>query len=87
MKITTKISWRNIWRNPRRTWVLVSSIAVGVFGFLVAAAFNRGFLNQMVESSINLSGGHISIFAKGYHENPQIRNNIKDPLRIEEALS
>ena len=86
MKIILKIAWRNIWRNPRRTWVLITSIAVGIIGYLGTTAFSRGLLQQMVESSINLHGGHIMITAKGYQENPQIRLFINDPAKVEQAL-
>lgn len=87
MKILLKISWRNIWRNPRRTWVLVTSIAVGVIGYMGTSAFSRGFLVQMVESTINLHGGHITIASKGYHENPNIRLFISNPKQIEQQLN
>ena len=86
MKITGTIAWRNVWRNPRRTWVLITSIAIGIFGHLSTSAFNRGFLDQMVEAAINLRGGHILIAPKGYHENPQIRLCISDPDRIFSAI-
>jgi ABC-type lipoprotein release transport system permease subunit len=84
--IILKIAWRNIWRNSRRSWVLISSISVGVVGYLGTASFSRGFLDQMVDTTINLQGGHIMVAAKGYHENPTIRLYLKDPRRIEEAL-
>ncbi|MFQ5752194.1 MAG: ABC transporter permease [bacterium] len=87
MKIILKIAWRNIWRNPRRTWVLVTSIAVGVLGYLGTTGFSRGFLKQMVEATINLHGGHIMITAKGFHDNPQIRLFIQHPQRIEDILN
>ncbi len=86
MRILLKISWRNIWRNPRRTWVLITSIAVGIFGYMGTSAFSRGFLVQMVEASINLHGGHITIAGKGYHENPNIRLFIRNPEQIEQYL-
>ena len=86
MQIILKISWRNIWRNPRRTWVLISSIAVGVIGYLGTSAFSRGFLEQMIQTSINLQGGHIMLAAKGYHDNPNIRLFIGKPDQIEEVL-
>ncbi len=86
MKITTKIAWRNIWRNPRRTWVLVTSIAIGILGFLGTSAFSRGFLEQMVESTINLSGGHVTINARGYQDNPQVRFRITLPEQVEAVL-
>lgn len=86
MKIILKIAWRNVWRNPRRSWVLVTSIAVGVFGYLGTIAFSRGFIAQMIETTINLRGGHMMIAAKGYNQNPQIRLFIQEPQRVEKIL-
>ncbi len=86
MRILLKIAWRNIWRNPRRTWVLITSIAVGVIGYAGTTSFSRGFLNQMIESSINLQGGHIMIAARGHQENPHVRRFIADPERVEARL-
>ncbi|MFQ5864503.1 MAG: ABC transporter permease [bacterium] len=86
MKIIMKIAWRNIWRNPRRSWVLITSIAVGVFGYLGTIGFSRGFIDQMIETTINLRGGHIMIAAQGYNENPQIRLCIQGPQRVEKIL-
>lgn len=87
MKIILKIAWRNIWRNPRRSFVLITSIAVGVFGYLGTISFSRGFINQMIETTINLYGGHILISAKGYYDNPQIRLFIDEPERIAQLLN
>jgi ABC-type lipoprotein release transport system permease subunit len=87
MKIILKIAWRNIWRNPRRSFVLITSIAVGVFGYLGTIGFSRGFINQMIETTINLYGGHILISAKGHHDNPQIRLFIEEPERIARVLN
>lgn len=86
MKIILTIAWRNVWRNPRRSWVLITSIAVGVLGYFGTTGFSRGFLQQMVETTINLHGGHIMITSKGYQENPQIRLFIKEPAEISAAL-
>lgn len=87
MKITAKIAWRNIWRNPRRTWVLVSSVAVGMFAHLSIAAFNRGSLNQMIESAINLDGGHVVVLPKGYQANPRVQLCLHNPDEFEARLN
>ncbi len=84
--ILWKIAWRNIWRNPRRTAVLVTSIGIGLLGYLGTSAFSRGFLTQMVESTINLSGGHVLVSAKGFLNNPQVRMRIQEPGVVESLL-
>ena len=87
MSILLKIAWRNIWRNPRRSWVLITAIAVGVFSFLGAVAYIDGFSIQMVDSAINLQGGHIQVSGRGYHENPTIRTYVPDVARVERAVA
>ncbi len=86
MRILVLIAWRNIWRNPRRSGVLISSIAVGVIGYLGTSGFSRGFLNQMVDTTIDLQGGHIMIAAAGYHDNPNVRTFIRRPGPIAAVL-
>ncbi|MCH8960484.1 MAG: ABC transporter permease [Bacteroidetes bacterium] len=87
MSIFIKIAWRNIWRNPRRSWVLISALAVGVFSFLGAVAYIDGFSIQMIDSAINLGGGHIQVSARGYHENPTIRTYLPDVARVEQVAA
>ena len=87
MSILIKIAWRNIWRNPRRSWVLITALAVGVFSFLGAVAYIDGFSIQMVDSAINLQGGHIQVTGRGYHENPTIRTYVPDVPRVEQAIA
>ena len=87
MSIIIKIAWRNIWRNPRRSWVLITALAVGVFSFLGAVAYIDGFSIQMIDSAINLGGGHIQVSARGYHENPTIRTYLPDAERIAQVAA
>ncbi|RMD93016.1 MAG: ABC transporter permease, partial [Calditrichaeota bacterium] len=46
MKTLIKIAWRNIWRNPRRSWVLMTTIAVGMLGYMGTTSFIRGFMYE-----------------------------------------
>ncbi len=87
MRNILKIAWRNIWRNPPRSWVLMSTIAVGVIGYLGTSSFTRGFMYEMVNSAIRLRGGHIQILPKGYAENPNITLYLQQPQRIAEGLA
>ena len=86
MNMLAKIAWRNIWRNPRRSWVLITAIAVGVFSFLGGMSYIDGFMIQMVDSSIEMQGGHIQITQDGYFENPRIRAYVDDVAQVEAAL-
>lgn len=81
------IAWRNIWRNSRRSSVLISAVAAGVFSFLGLTAYMGGFSLQWIDASIRLQGGHVLITSQGYYANPIVRNAISDSRVVEHAIA
>ncbi|HPA70707.1 MAG TPA: ABC transporter permease, partial [Spirochaetota bacterium] len=61
MKIFFLICWRNLWRHKRRSLIVISSVAVGVFAIILAMGLINGIMVQMVDNTINTSLGHLSI--------------------------
>ena len=86
MSILFKIAWRNVWRNPRRSWVLISAIALGVFTFLGALGYMGALTGSMINSAIELQGGHLQMASSGYFENPDPHNRIQDASSLEARL-
>jgi ABC-type lipoprotein release transport system permease subunit len=82
LRIIVLIAWRNVWRNGRRSWVLIGAVAVGVFTFVGSTAFTDGFGNQMTRSATELQGGHIQIAASGYNDNPTLAAVLPADLDI-----
>ncbi len=76
--MSLRIAWRNVWRNPRRSAVLVTAVAVGIAGALIAMAFNYGMVVQMVETAIGTELGHLQIHAQGYDASPELRVRMRD---------
>lgn len=66
MKIFFQICWRNLWRHKRRSIIVISSVAVGVFAMISAMGLLNGIMTQMVDNTINTALGHISIQARGF---------------------
>lgn len=69
-----KISWRNLFRNPRRTWASLCTVALGSAGLLIYQGFNSGVMNQYRENVIHGYYGHGQVFPQNYfgkvHEQP-----------------
>jgi ABC-type lipoprotein release transport system permease subunit len=81
-----KISWRNIWRQKRRTFIVLASVIVGTAAVLVFDSVSMGFITQQLNNEINNQVAHIQINAKGYNDNKVIANRIKNPNEIESKL-
>lgn len=72
MLIYIKLSWRNVWRNKRRSLVVISSIAIGVFFMLISMALVNGMNYQMIDNTISTSLGHVAIQKKGFADNMKL---------------
>lgn len=81
-----QLAWRNIWRNPRRTIVIMTAIIIGVWSMLFLSALMRGMTDQMVHNGIATLTGEIQIHRKGYRSDPTIENNITAPKEVETTL-
>ncbi len=80
------MGWRNIWRNPRRTLVILAAVVVGVWSMIFLAALMRGVSDQLLENGISTLTGHLQIQQEGYREDPVIQNHIKEPEQVARAL-
>ena len=81
-----QMGWRNIWRNPRRTTVILTAIIIGVWSMIFLGGLMRGVADQMVRNGIATLTGHIQIHQKKYRSDPVINNSITDPQQVESAL-
>jgi ABC-type lipoprotein release transport system permease subunit len=66
MSIFFHICWRNLWRHKRRSLIVISSVAVGVFAMISAMGLLNGIMEQMVDNTIHTALGHISIQVRGF---------------------
>ncbi len=73
-----RISWRNIWRNKARTFVIITAILLGLWGGIFSTAFMNGMTEQQIYSSIHTETGHIQINAKGFLLNYDILKYLPD---------
>ena len=82
-----QLAWRNIWRNPRRTAVILTAVIIGVWSMILLGALMRGIAVGMVKNGIATLTSHIQIHHKGYRDDPAIENSIFNFPVVEKALS
>jgi ABC-type lipoprotein release transport system permease subunit len=81
-----QLAWRNVWRNPRRTVVILIAVIIGVWSMILLNALSRGFLENLVDNGISTLTGHIQILAPLYHQDPVVENSIRQPAPVERVL-
>jgi ABC-type lipoprotein release transport system permease subunit len=84
--MTFQIAWRNLWRHPRRTILILAAVIVGVWSMLFYSAFIRGLAGQMVRQNIANLTGDLQIQAPGFFENPVLENLLHTPAPARAAL-
>jgi len=82
-----QIAWRNIWRNPRRTAVILIAVIIGVWSMVFLGALMRGILEGMIHNGISTLAGHIQIHQTDFPDDPSIDNSIDDPSFLEDVLT
>ncbi len=73
------LSWRNLWRNHRRTTIMLGAISVGVWAMLFMTALMRGMVDDMLHQGIRNLPGHIQIQHPAYADDPSVVNSIAAP--------
>ena len=81
-----QMAWRNIWRNTRRTVIILTAVVIGVWSMVLLGSLMRGIAVGMIKNGISTLTGHIQIHHKGYRNDPAIENSITDATVVENAL-
>ncbi len=81
-----RLAWRNVWRNPRRTAVILTAVVIGVWAMITLGSIMRGMAEGMVDNAIASLTGHIQVHAEGYRSDPVIQHTMARPGPVRKAL-
>jgi len=81
-----ELAWRNIWRNTRRTLVIITAVVIGVWSMIFLGAFYRGMLDNMLENGKSVLVGDIQIHHRNFREDPSIDKSMGKGSMITDML-
>lgn len=88
LRVLFMLAWRNLWRNHRRTIIMLSAISVGVWAMIFMTALTQGMVNEMIKDGIRALPGHVQAHHPDYRDDPNINNMILTPdSELRAALS
>ncbi len=81
------LAWRNIWRNPRRTAVILTAVVIGVWSMVFLGALMRGIVRGMIQNGINTLTGHVQIHQAQYPQDPSVAHSIQGIERVKSMVA
>jgi ABC-type lipoprotein release transport system permease subunit len=87
MNTIIKMAWRNIWRNKRRTILMMLSILIAIVLSLFTRSMQKGSYANMISNVVKLSTGYIQIHKKGYWDNKSINETFVETTKLRNLLS
>ena len=70
------LAWKNIWRNKKRSLVILTATALGLAGGLFSVGIMTGMYDSMLDAAINRELGNIQIHTAGFKKDRLIGQYI-----------
>lgn len=81
------LAWRNLWRNPRRSLLVVLAVAVGTMSIIDFTALMQAWARSTVSASLRTLTGEAQIHAPGYLADPGVEFRMPPPgVKLVQAL-
>ncbi len=86
MHIVLRLAWRNLWRQPRRTWLTVGAMVFSNVLLVFMVSLQFGMYGMMIDNTLQAFTGHLQIQAPGYKDEQKMRLTVPDVLPLAERL-
>jgi putative ABC transport system permease protein len=61
MMMLMRLAWRNVWRHPGRSGIIIAAVAIGLFASAFLMAFYQGLIEQRIDSVVRHETSHVQI--------------------------
>ncbi len=82
-----KLAWRNIWRSPIRSFVVMGSVIVGVWSLVVILSYSYGVVNGYVKNAISNQTSHIQIHHPSFGDDMDIAFTLPENSTLDSSSS
>jgi ABC-type lipoprotein release transport system permease subunit len=86
VNLVLRLAWRNLWRQPRRTWLTTGAMVFSNVLLVFMISLQFGMYRLMIENSLKAFTGHMQVQAQGYIDDQKIRQVIPDVVALAENL-
>jgi putative ABC transport system permease protein len=81
------ISWRNIFRHPVRSLVIMMAVALGLWAGIFVMSLTNGLLKQQFDMMISHYISHIQVHHPGFGDERDVKFQVPDKEQVMQKLS
>ena len=85
--MVAKIAWKNIWRNPQRSLIVITSIVLGLWAGTFIFAYVFGIMEQRLEDAIGYEVSHLQFHHPEYLKDNEPKYSIRKTGEIFKTLA
>lgn len=74
----TTLAWRNLWRNKRRTFIVIAAIMFAVLLSTVMDSVQVGVYEHNIKNMVSFYTGYAQVHQKGYWDNQILDNTFEE---------
>ena len=71
-----KLTWRNLWRNPRRTMITMTSVTFAVVLAIFMQSLQMGTFDNLIRGVVGFHTGYIQVHGQGYWKEQVVENSF-----------
>lgn len=86
MNIVLRLAWRNLWRQPRRTWLTIGAMVFSNALLVFLISIQLSTYELMIDNTLKAFTGHLQVQAPGYKDDHKMRLVVPDVTSLAAAL-
>jgi ABC-type lipoprotein release transport system permease subunit len=86
LNLVFRLAWRNLWRQPRRTWLTTGAMMFSNMLLVFMISLQFGMYGLMIDNTLQSFTGHLQIQAPGYIDDKKMRQTVPDIASLTESL-
>ncbi len=86
MSIFLRLAWRNLWRQPRRTWLTVGAMVFSNTLLVFLISVQLSFYDLLIDNMLGTFTGHLQVQHADYKDEQKIRQVVPQVRGVAEAL-
>jgi len=85
-KMIRSIAWKNVWRNPKRSLIVIAAVMLGTTAGVFTSGLMKGWVDQRIRAAIYTEVSHLRLNNPDFLNNEEIGNTIPEIGRLTDYL-